>query len=223
MFPHRKLINAFVTSTGLAALLWMCRVYFSHTTYYGFLLWNLFLAFIPFGISNLLVHYQGKHRSQRHSTLINIVWWLLFGAWLLFFPNAPYLITDIIHLSPRHRVPLWYDAALLFIAALTGLWAGCLSLLQMEGLWLQRFPKINANLFVIGVLLLCGFGIYLGRVMRFNSWDVINNPIGLASVILKRLSLPWQHLRTWSVTLLFAAILWAGYSQVKNVKHYFIS
>jgi uncharacterized membrane protein len=136
---------------------------------------------------------------------------------LLFFPNAPYIITDIIHLSFRHGVPLWYDAALLFIAALTGLWIGCISLLQMEDIWRQRYPKINSALFIIGVLLLSGFGIYLGRVLRFNSWDVLQNPVGLATVILKRLLMPWQHLRTWGATVLFAAVLWVGYNQVKHL------
>lgn len=216
---HRKLITGFISSTGMVALLWLCRVYFSHSTYYGFLLWNLFLAYLPFCISCYLMYNQKRHRISQNYFFETVKWWLLFAAWLLFFPNAPYIITDIIHLSYRHNVPLWYDAVLLFIAALTGLWIGFLSLLQMEGIWKQRFPKINSHLFIITILLLCGFGIYLGRVMRFNSWDVLSNPLGLADVILKRLLMPWQYLRTWCVTLLFAAVLWACYSQVKQLRH----
>lgn len=221
---HRKLITGFISSTGVVALLWLCRVCFSHSTYYGFLLWNLFLAYIPFYISSYLVYYQNRqHPIKQYRFFGSVKWWLLFVVWLLFFPNAPYIITDITHLSLRDNVPLWFDAALLFIAALTGLWMGFLSLLQMESIWKQRFPKINSHLFIITVLLLCGFGIYLGRVMRFNSWDVLNNPIGLTAVILKCLLMPWQHLRTWGVTLLFAAILWAGYSQVKQLRHFQVS
>lgn len=217
MAHHRKITTGFLTGTGLVAVLWLCRVCFSHSMYYGFLLWNLFLAFIPFGISCCLLYYQERcsQRLQRPSN--GMIWWPLFTAWLLFFPNAPYIITDITHLSFRHGVPLWYDAALLFIAALTGLWIGCISLLQMEGIWRKRYPTINSMLFVICVLLLSGFGIYLGRVMRFNSWDVLQNPVGLATVILKRLLMPWQHLRTWGVTVLFAAVLWVGYNQVKHL------
>ena len=218
MLPQRKIFICFISNTGLVALLWLCRVFFSGSLYYGFLLWNLFLALIPFGISSYLVYRQAQRYTMvYHRRLFIASWWLLFIAWLLFFPNAPYIITDITHLSPQHGVPLWFDAALLFIAALTGLWIGCLSLLQMEKVWILRFPKISPALFVIFVLLLSGFGIYLGRVMRFNSWDVLQNPVGLASAILKRLLMPWQHLRTWGVTVLFAAILWVGYIQVKQI------
>ena len=217
MAYHRKIITGFLTSTGLVALLWLCRAFFSHSMYYGFLLWNLVLAFIPFGISCYLAHHQSRMGYKAGRLLQEIKWWSLCTSWLLFFPNAPHIITDITHLSFRHGVPLWYDAALLFIAALTGLWIGCISLLQMEGLWRKRYPKINSMLFVICVLLLSGFGIYLGRVMRFNSWDVLQNPIGLATAILKRLLMPWQHLRTWGVTVLFAAVLWVGYNQVKHL------
>lgn len=216
----RKLMLGFASSTGLVALLWLCRVLFSGSMYYGFLLWNLMLAVIPFCISSFLsfkLYRQGMQNAKPYHSMNGVQWWLLFITWLLFFPNAPYLITDITHLSFIHGVPLWYDAALLFIAALSGLWIGCISLLQMEKIWLQRFPKMNANLFIVCILLLCGFGIYLGRVMRFNSWDVLQNPVGLVTVILKRLLLPWQHLRTWGVTVLFAAILWVGYSQVKQL------
>ncbi len=219
MAHQRKIFICFISNTGLVALLWLCRVFFSGSLYYGFLLWNLFLALIPFGISSYLLYLQAQKCAMachRHPLFI-ASWWLLFIAWLLFFPNAPYIITDITHLSLRHGIPVWYDAALLFIAALTGLWIGCLSLLQMEKVWILRFPKISPALFVIPVLLLSGFGIYLGRVMRFNSWDVLQNPVGLALVIVKRLLMPWQHLRTWGVTVLFAAILWVSYSQVKQI------
>ncbi len=199
---------SFMLGAGLVLLLFTGRVVYSHSFFYGFLLWNLFLAFIPFCISQYMLHKEDMGK---------IKWWLCLGAWLLFFPNAPYIITDLIHLRFRNAVPLWYDAAMVFSAALTGLWIGCISLLQMEQIWRKQWPNIKVRYFIAAVLLLSGFGIYLGRVLRFNSWDVIANPMDLMKAIGYRIIFPMQHLRTWGVTVLFAAMIWVAYQQVKNL------
>jgi len=154
---------------------------------------------------------------QSKPKLTNLKWWALFMVWLLFFPNAPYIITDLIHLHSRNDVPQWFDAAMIFTASLTGLWIGCISLMQMENLWRTKLPNIKASLFIAAILLLCGFGIYLGRVLRFNSWDVLMDPIDLCKVIAKRILFPWEYIKTWSVTLLFAGLMWVAYLQVKNL------
>ena len=199
---------SFLLGAGLVFLLFAGRVLYSHSSFYGFLLWNLFLAFIPFCISQYML---GKEDMSK------LKWCLCFSTWLLFFPNAPYIVTDLIHLRFRNAVPLWYDAAMVFSAALTGLWIGCISLMQMEQLWRKQWPGIKARYFIAAVLLLSGFGIYLGRVLRFNSWDVIANPMDLMTAIGYRIIFPLQHLRTWGVTVLFAVIIWVAYQQIKNL------
>ncbi|MES2772627.1 MAG: DUF1361 domain-containing protein [Bacteroidota bacterium] len=200
--------TSFLLGTGLVLLLFIGRVLYSQSWFYGFLLWNLFLAFIPFCISQYML---------RKEDMGKIKWWLCLATWLLFFPNAPYIVTDLVHLRLRNGVPLWYDAAMVFSAALTGLWIGCISLMQMEKLWRRQLPNIRARYFIASVLLLSGFGIYLGRVLRFNSWDVVTDPFDLLKAIVQRVIFPWQYLRTWGVTILFAAIIWVAYQQVKNL------
>ena len=213
---NRKIIFHFGSGVALVAALWLVRYCYTGSPVYFFLLWNLFLAFIPYGIS--------QYTLQRCSVPLTKPFqlWkvgLLFTLWLLFFPNAPYVITDLIHLSERHGVPKWYDVSLLFCAGTTGLWIGFISLLQMEAVWRQKMPAIHINFFVGCTLLLSGFGIYLGRVLRFNSWDVVANPLSLSSAIGHRVLLPWQYLQTWGITLLFAALLWIGYRQAKLFLH----
>lgn len=199
-------LGTFMLGAILVAAMWIARTQLTHTWFYGFLLWNLFLAFVPLAIS---------HHLENGRSTSSLKWWCCFLVWVLFFPNAPYIITDLIHLRSRGGIPLWYDAAMVFTAALTGLWAGCLSLLQMERQWRKRVPIVKPIFFVAAMMLLCGFGIYLGRVLRFNSWDVITDPVSLLKVLLYRLRYPWDHMRTWAVTVLFATMLAVAYRQVK--------
>ncbi len=138
--------------------------------------------------------------------------WNLFLAWLLFLPNAPYMVTDLLHLRPRAGVPLWYDALLLFTFA----WAGCvlgfasLSVVHRRvEAWLGRAAGWAV---VGGVGLLSGFGIYLGRFLRWNSWDVLTRPGALAEDVLVRVLRPADHPRTWAITLLFALFMWCAYA-----------
>ena len=205
---YKKYEMAFLKGCALVLFLWITRTQMAHKTYYFFLLWNLFLAFVPFYLSNLLL--QISHKKYW-------LWWPCFFAWLFFFPNAPYIITDLVHLDEKTNVPLWYDAVLLFVSALNGLWIGCMSLMQMEHVWRVKFPTIKARYFLAPVMLLSGFGVYLGRVLRFNSWDIIRQPRALAHITFQRVFFPWQHMYTWAITLVFATVLWVVYMQVKNL------
>ena len=101
---------------------------------------------------------------------------LLGAAWLAFFPNAPYLVTDLIHLRTRAFVPVWYDAIMVFAFALTGLCLAFLSLWLVHRLVERRLGKAAGWLFVAVVAGLSGFGVYLGRYPRWNSWDVVTRP-----------------------------------------------
>jgi uncharacterized membrane protein len=137
------------------------------------------------------------------------------AAWLLFFPNAPYILTDLFHLDNRPGVPLWYDLALILSCAWNGLMLAYASLADMQQLVQQRLGTGIGWAFATVALLLSSFGIYLGRYLRFNSWDVLTNPLTLFYDIVGRLLHPFSFPGTWGVTLVFGLFLLVGYSTVR--------
>ena len=188
---------------GLSALFSVGLVefiaYYSGRTHYDYLLWNLFLAAVPLGLS-LVIRY-GLPR------LSNLVLAALTGVWLLFFPNAPYLLTDLIHLGANTSVPLWYDLVVLLSFAWNGLVLGLVSLQEVQAALSTRLNRLIGWGFVGLTLALGSFGIYLGRYLRWNSWDVITDPVGIAFDVLPRVLEPAAYLSTWGMTLAFAAFL----------------
>jgi uncharacterized membrane protein len=179
------------------------RVERSGSVSYLFLGWNLFLAWIPWMAGQAF-----RTSSGRGSRLLRLGW---FGLWLLFLPNAPYIVTDLLHLSARPGIPLWYDLALLFSCAGTGLLLGYLSLLDVQGAVEERLGRTAGWSVAAGSLFLSGFGIYLGRFLRWNSWEVLTDPSGLFLDIADRLLNPASHPRTYGVTLIFGMSLLLGY------------
>lgn len=146
---------------------------------------------------------------------VKLLW---FGCWLLFLPNAPYLITDLVHLEPRPSVPYYFDLVLLFSAAWNGLLLGLLSFQQIERQLNLHFARWKVNSIVFVLFLLCGFGIYLGRFDRYNSWHIITQPFDLAADIIRYMLQPLQHLHTWAVTVLFGAALWLMYQTMRQLQ-----
>jgi uncharacterized membrane protein len=169
-----------------------------------FLIWNLFLAGIPLAASTLL-------QIAKAIRLPLAIQAICFGLWLLFFPNAPYLLTDLIHLGAKPLVPVWYDLALLLSFAGTGLLLGYLSLVDVQEAVTRRFGAAIGWIVALCCLLLSGFGIYLGRFLRWNSWEIATNPSGLFYEIADRLIHPWSHPRTMAVTAVFGIALALGY------------
>ncbi len=172
------------------------------------LLWNLFLAWIPFGFALLtdwLAAASGHHRRLA---------WLAGAGWLLFFPNAPYILTDLIYLSLfRVRAPqwIWFDLLTNLLFALTGLLLGFASLALMQALVRKRAGALAGWGFAAGALLLAGFGVYLGRFLRWNSWDVVRAPQQLAADVSERLANPAEYRYTIGFSLLCAVVLFATY------------
>jgi uncharacterized membrane protein len=186
------------------------RVERSGSLMYGFLCWNLFLAWIPWLACQA---FRAAHR-RRASTALQLGW---FALWVLFLPNAPYLLTDLIHLRPRPPVPLWYDLALLLSYAGTGLLAGYVSLLEVQAAVEERFGRVRGWGVAAGALFLSGFGIYLGRFRRWNSWDVLTDPAGLFYDISVHLLHPTSHPRTYAVTLIFGSAMLLGYAALRSL------
>ena len=151
-----------------------------------FLTWNLFLAWVPFVLSLgvAAVHGRGGPRP---------LLWVLGAGWLLFLPNAPYILTDFIHLGRAGGVPLWFDAALIGTFAATGLALGLASLLIVHHVVEARAGRVLGWTVAVSSLVLSAIGVYLGRFPRFNSWDVVTDPLSLVAVVLQRLADPLRE------------------------------
>ena len=175
--------------------------------YYRFLLTNLFLACVPLFLSTTL-------RIANHWRLPSVLRFALFSLWLLFLPNAPYILTDILHLTRASQAPAWYDLALLLSCAGTGLLVGYLSLIDVQGIVARRFGPAWSWMFALVSLVLSGFAIYLGRFLRWNSWDVLIAPTRVFEIT-AGLAHPWAHAKPLAVTLIFGVILTLGYISLR--------
>ncbi|MCB0101028.1 MAG: DUF1361 domain-containing protein [Anaerolineales bacterium] len=165
------IIGLLAGASFVSVILFQVRVKISGTLDFAFLIWNLFLAWLPLGMSYIASSFS---RQRRYVALTLPLATIL---WLLFFPNAPYILTDLFHL--RHQikdVPLWYDTLLINWFAWTGVLLGVFSLFIMHDIVRRSFGRIAGWLFVLIVSALCGVGIYIGRFLRWNSWDVILHP-----------------------------------------------
>ena len=197
MAPTREL-TALAPALLLAGL-YIARVVHSGEALYGFLLFNVALAAIPALLAWVAttLHERGERRASV----------VVLAAWLLFLPNAPYVITDLIHLRERAGAPLWYDAAILGTAALSGLALGAVSLARVHDLVQRARGPLTAHACVALASLLSGYGIYLGRFSRLNSWDVAFHPVRVLRHAVPPLLDPMGHPRAWAVTLVFGAVL----------------
>jgi uncharacterized membrane protein len=137
---------------------------------YAALIWNLFLAWLPLVFAVLARNCADK-RGRR-----NWRFYSLAGAWLLFFPNAPYIFTDLVHLQYHYFRHYWVDLTTILLCAFTGMMLGFVSLYLMQSVVTRRFGRAAGWLFVGLSAALSSFGIYLGRFLRFNSWDVFVHP-----------------------------------------------
>lgn len=176
------------------------RVAYSGYLTYSFLLWNLFLAWIPYLISFALTFFP----SLRLHKLLSIG---LIALWLLFFPNAPYILTDLFHLQERPIVPIWFDLALILSFALHALFLAFVSLSDLHDYLASHYHKYWAWAFSFISLVLSGFGIYLGRYLRWNSWDLLTNPKELIKDIGVIFANPTIYVRPYAMTLVFAILL----------------
>lgn len=180
------------------------RVFYSGFYTYLFLIWNLFLAILPYVLSTFFLLYYKKIKSFVLTAVI-------LCSWLLIFPNSPYIVTDFFHLAPRASVPYWFDLGLILSFAWNGLMLGFISLYDIQTALGRKYGIVKGWVFAIFSLVLGSFGIYLGRYERFNSWDVLTNPVSLFIDIADRFIHPFSHPRTMLMTLLFSVVLIFGY------------
>jgi uncharacterized membrane protein len=190
--------------SGLVVAMVGARVAYTGNSHYESLVWNLFLAWIPFVFA--LYVYDGYRRRRAGLSL-----WAGGLLWLVFFPNAPYIVTDFKWLRSWTGAPIWYDVILLSAAAWCGLLLGFMSLYLMQAVVRRALGTVNAWLFALGALGLSSFGVYLGRFERWNSWDVFTRPRVLAAELWSGVVSPLEHPKTIAVTVLFTLFLATTY------------
>jgi uncharacterized membrane protein len=200
-------------ASGISVLLIGLRMAWTGDFHYVFLAWNLFLAWLPLAFA--LLAYDAYQNGGSRS-------WRFLGfatTWLLFFPNAPYICTDIIHLTKQHYSHFWIDLVLVLLNAFIGLVLGFVSLFLMQTLVTRRFGRAASWLFIAAVAGLSGFGIYLGRFLRFNSWDVLWKPIALYRGIGNWAADPLAHPTSVVFPPLFATFLFLAYLMLYGLTH----
>ncbi|MGB4774493.1 MAG: DUF1361 domain-containing protein [Daejeonella sp.] len=217
MFKHLKQYNRLKETLFLGALSISClaisifRFIYSDTKVFLFLNWNLFLAFLPWLFSSLMIIYP-KFRQNKIAVIS------LLCSWLLFFPNAPYILTDLFHLRSRESMPIWFDLVLILFFAWTGLLFGFLSLWDIEKILSKNINKSFIPLISIILLFISSFGIYMGRYLRWNSWDIVQEPFGLFNDITDRFINPFDHPRTWGMTIFMGLFLNMLYFSFKLIQ-----
>lgn len=201
-------------SSAFSCLLLLARIMVTGSPAYLFLPWNLFLGFIPYAITGWLM---------RDVHLLENKWafYGLLGLWLLFVPNSFYIITDLFHLSHIDSAPKWFDLLMLFSFAWNGLLFGIISLRRVELLVKIQGASGFSILVVFVVMWLCAFGIYIGRFLRFNSWDVLTNPFSLMAEIADMVLHPMDHGFAWGMTLVYSVFMTFFYVTIKKLTEVF--
>ncbi|HNN71566.1 MAG TPA: DUF1361 domain-containing protein [Ferruginibacter sp.] len=207
MHAFNKLLAGWFLFIGL---LIACRMYITRELLFIFLVWNLFLAWIPFYVSALLQLFKQKRRVS----------YLLLITWLLFFPNSLYIITDLIHVGRGSDFPRWFDAILIFSAAVLGLLMAFISLYRVEQFLETKMKQRVVHALMIFILFLGSFGVYLGRFLRWNSWDVLHQPHRLFVSIGERILYPVEYWYAWGITAMFTVLFYLIYFSAKKLPGY---
>lgn len=175
---------------------------------YNFLLWNLFLGFLPLLVAFLLDGFYEKINKY-------LLW---FGSlvWLLFYPNAPYMISDLIHVE-LDKEAILYDTLIIFSMAMLSLFYGFLSLKIMYQVFKKMSGNRLANIAIIASLLLSSLGFYMGRILRFNSWDAFTHPLKVLEEVWQHLFPIGDNLTTYVVIILFGGIQYMLLIMMKDV------
>lgn len=184
-----------------------------------FLAWNLLLAWMPVLFAHLAMRYAPAGAWLRPLGRGGLVAVGALGLWLLFFPNAPYLFTDFAHLPKANLyAPAWLNVLLFGVFALTGVLLGMVSLLGVHGLLARKWGTRWAWGAVGAVCYLAGYGVYLGRIERWNSWDALHHPVALGRQVLGHILHPAEYLSVWLCTLSVGSVLLLSYFALRNLR-----
>jgi uncharacterized membrane protein len=195
----RAALWTLVLISALGTAMLVARVFVTGQFRQVYLVWNLFLAWVPLLLALRLEELDHTGRRGWRFRALAV-------AWLLFLPNAPYIFTDLIHITRVATTRIWTDLVLVLFFALPGLVLGFLSLQRVQALVARRRGAITGWGFALGVAMLSGFGVYLGRFERWNSWDVLANPLRLLADAVN-----WFNPRAALFTALFSVFLFSAH------------
>lgn len=211
MQAQRKLQNHFLAALGFSTLVsvsfFAYGAWRSNNFEYAYLLWNLFLAWLPLVFAyRLIVVLRHKLWSSWEAMGMSLLW-------ILFLPNSFYMISDFIHLQYVQQ-DILYDALMLTSFIYIGVLLGFASLYLIHLEFLKRFTQTTTSFILAGMILVCSFAIYLGRDLRWNSWDVLTNPGGLLFDISVRFLRPSAYPQMFLTVITFFVLLGSMYALV---------
>lgn len=173
----------------------------NHSGEFGYMVWNLLLAWVPLGLVLILLKLL---RSRLWSSWQPILTTIL---WLLFLPNSFYMISDFVHIQDVARHDLLYDIVMFTSFIFTAALLGFISLYLVHTELLKRTSLRVSSAFVAVIVFLCSFAIYLGRDLRWNSWDVLFNPAGILFDVSDRIIHPLGHAGMMTTILSFFVLI----------------
>jgi len=177
------------------------------------LIWNLFLAWAPLTFA-LLASEEWKRGVRRN--------WRFVGfavGWLLFAPNAPYIFTDVVHISAMFTRHYWVDLVMILSCGLTGLMLWFVALYLMQGMVVEKFGGVAGWIFVAAETFLSSVGIYLGRFARFNSWDAVTKPGEVYQGVSAWMTSALGDKPTFAFAAFFAGFLFIAYVMFYALTH----
>lgn len=203
-----KTLSLITVALIFSAFILLVRIKLNKSVFFLFLIWNVFLATIPYAIT---IYLTTKPKLSK----FKLGFW--FVVWLAFLPNAPYIVTDLIHIRIGNTNLLWLDVLLILSFALSGLLLFYLSIIDMQLIISKNVKRIGIKLATTVVLFLCGFGVYLGRFLRYNTWEIISEPHYLFLDIIGIIIEPFQHFEAWLFTFSFGGFLCIGFWMFKTI------
>lgn len=202
---RQRLIAALAVSSFVSVGLYITRAFHYETSHYIFLNWNLFLAWLPLVFAWLLYKWVQKNPWVSWQGAVLTI------LWLGFLPNSFYLLSDLIHLQTTLAANVMYDTVMLLSFAWNGLVLGFFSLFLVHQLLIKRIRPLYGHYIVATILFLCSFAIYLGRFLRWSTWDVLVNPAGILFDVSDRIINPEAHSQTFTTTITFFLLLGSMY------------
>ncbi len=204
---HANVLIALGFESLVAIGLYAYGAWTNHSWQYWYFIWNLFLAWLPLVFAYTLIQYLKKHLWFSWQAVV------LSVLWLGFLPNSFYMLSDFIHLGNVVRVDLDFDVIMIAAFAVAGLTLGFSSLYLIHRELIKRFAVIRAHMAIVAILLLCGFAVYLGRDLRWNTWDILVNPAGVLFDVATPI-ISSSNPEVFSTTLGYFALLGSIYTVV---------
>jgi len=217
--PRTEFVQALVASTLVSVGFFVYGALRNHSLLFDYLIWNLFLAWLPLAFAfRLAIILRRKLWSSWEALSVTVLW-------LVFLPNSFYMISDFIHLLDAPRFDVLYDAIMFTSFIFTGVLIGFSSLYLVHLQLKRRFSRQTTITLMAFTLLVCSLAIYVGRDLRWNSWDILTNPGGLLFDISDRLQHPAAYPQMFLTVISFFVLLlsmyglaWRGIQLLRQTK-----